>query len=147
MMPRLPEGISTPLEPVVARAEGAVTAAAAAIPVVAARNWRRLSPSLVTSPETLTSLSFMVLLRHCNDRGVNGDRALLPCRPVVVSHGVSVGVRQGGPSAAVSSVAASAATGAVCGGPAGPVGRAVLHGGEHLLDGESVGERRLGVGA
>ena len=68
-MPRFPDGTS--VRPVVsaASAEGEVTAAAAAIPVVAARNCRRLSPSLLTSPETLTSLSFMMLLRHCNDMG------------------------------------------------------------------------------
>ncbi len=69
-----------------ASALGAVTAAAAAMPVVAARNWRRLRPSLVTSLETLTSLSvFMVLLRHCNDRGASATVSP-SLRPVVVGH-------------------------------------------------------------
>src|SRR6476469_6334102 len=61
MMPRRGAGMRTPLAPGAALAAAPVTATAAAMPVVAAKNWRRLRPSFVTSFSGLTSLSLCIV--------------------------------------------------------------------------------------
>src|SRR6478735_7763408 len=61
MMPRRGAGMRMPFAPGAALAAAPVMATAAAMPVVAAKNWRRLRPSFVTSFSGLTSLSLCIV--------------------------------------------------------------------------------------